>query len=238
MIAARGAVMLVAVWLALAALGATAPDVQPSALRVMVTSVVALLAPLFWPGGAATPARSALRVLAWSAAAACLAALALRILGNPVQPWVRIAEACAMLVPILLLTHVAAALLEALLRALSFDAQSAFEAASRTVALALAALGSLALWLGPVAELLSGRRAWAIDAVLSLSPLTHLAVASGNDLLRNQWFYQHSNLAALQFSYPGLAELAWAYALVGLALALLALVFRLSRRQAGDAFRT
>ena len=31
-----------------------------------------------------------------------------------------------------------------------------------------------------------------------MSPLTHLAVASGNDLLRNQWFYQHSNLASLQ----------------------------------------
>ncbi len=82
--------------------------------------------------------------------------------------------------------------------------RDAREAAGRSAAVALALLGALPLWLGPVAETLSARHDWAIDAVVGASPLTHLAVASGNDLLRNQWFYQHANLAALLFSYPGL----------------------------------
>jgi len=63
-----------------------------------------------------------------------------------------------------------------------------------------------------------------------VSPLTHLAVASGNDLLRNPWFYQHSNLAALQFSYPSLAELILSYGLAFLALALIPLASRWTRR--------
>ena len=102
--------------------------------------------------------------------------------------------------------------------------------AGRTVVIALALLGAMPLWLGPAAELLSGQHPWTIDAVIGLSPLTHLAVASGNDLLRNQWLYEHSNLAALQFSYPVLTELAWFYAMVSLMLALTALAFRRLRR--------
>ena len=110
-----------------------------------------------------------------------------------------------MLMLILLVTHAVAAGLEGRLRGQSGDAETAREMAGRAAALALALLGSLPLWLGPAAELLAGRHPWIIDAVVGMSPLTHLAVASGNDLLRNQWFYQHSNLAALQFSYPSLA---------------------------------
>ena len=102
-IAARWAMLLVAAVLILAAFGATRlPIMQPSALRVMVTAVVGLLAPLFWPGSGATPARTALRIAGWSVAAACLAAIALRILGNPAQPFARILRACAMLMLILL----------------------------------------------------------------------------------------------------------------------------------------
>ena len=92
-------------------------------------------------------------------------------------------------------------------------------------------LGSLPLWFGPAGELLAGRHPWIIDAVIGISPLTHLAVASGNDLLRNPWFYQHSNLAALQFSYPSLAELILSYASVSLALALIPLASRRLRRR-------
>ena len=110
--------------------------------------------------------------------------------------------------------------------------------AGRTAALVLALLGSLPLWLGPVAELLSARHAWVIDAIVGMSPLTHLAVASGNDLLRNEWLYQHSNLAALQFSYPGLAHLAWSYASVCSMLALVALAFLRPRLGIDDATRT
>lgn len=53
-------------------------------------------------------------------------------------------------------------------------------------------------------------------------------MASGNDLLRNAWLYQHSNLAGLQFDYPGLAGLAWFYA--ALLLGMLALTAARSDR--------
>jgi hypothetical protein len=206
----------------LATLGVMAADVQPSALRLTVTAVVGLLAPLFWPGVGATPARTAMRIGAWSAAAAGGAAILLRLLGDPVQPLPRILGACAMLMLILLLAHTLAAGLEARLRRRSGDVQPAREMAGRTVAIAVALLGALPLWLGPLSELVARRQAWAIDAAIGLSPLTHLAVASGNDLLRNQWFYQHSNLAGLQFVYPEATGLIWSYASVLLVLALIA----------------
>lgn len=226
MIATRWAMMAVAAVAILAAFGAIATDAQPSALRVAVTAVVGLLAPLFWLGRAATPARTALRIAAWSAAAAGLAAIILRIAGNPSQPVMRILPSCAMLMLILIVTHALTAALEGRLRGPSAAAESAREIAGRTAAIGLALLGSLPLWFGPAGELLAGRHAWIIDAVIGISPLTHLAVASGNDLLRNQWFYHHSNLAALQFSYPSLAELAASYAAVCLALALIPLASR------------
>ena len=220
MIAARWGMLLVTALFTLAAFGAAATDLQPSALRVLVMAVVGLLAPLFWPGIAATPARTALRVVAWSTAATGLAVIALQLLGNPAQPLSRILGSCLMLMLILLVTHTVAAGLEWRWRGRSGNAEDAREMAGRTVVISLAFLGSLPLWLGPVAELLSGRRAWIIDAAAAVSPLTHLAVASENDLLRNQWFYAHSNLATLPVSYPDRADLAWSYAALTLVLAL------------------
>ncbi|HQR12113.1 MAG TPA: hypothetical protein PLW68_12375, partial [Casimicrobiaceae bacterium] len=190
MIYARWAMLAVASLLLLAAVGAT--ELQPSALRTAVTAIIGLTAPLFWPGNAATPARTALRIAAWPAAAASLAAVILRIAGKPGQSLAPILAACGMLLLILLVTHAATAGLEWRLRNQSGDAESAREMAGRAATLALAFVGSLPLWLGTAAELLSARHPWIIDTVVGISPLTHLAVASGNDLLRNQWFYQHS----------------------------------------------
>jgi len=236
MITARWAMLAVAGVLMLAAFGAS--DLQPSALRLAVTAVIALIAPLFWPGNAATPARTALRIAAWSAAVACMAAIALRIAGNPGQPFARILAACGMLLLILLVTHAAAAAIEVRWHGQSGNAETAREMAGRTAALALALVGSLPLWVGPACELLAGRQPWIIDAAVGISPLTHLAVASGNDLLRNQWFYQHSNLAALQFSYPSPAELILSYGSVSLALAFIPLASRHRRRRIDGASPT
>jgi hypothetical protein len=191
-------------------------------LRLMATCVVALLAPLFWPGVAATRQGTALRVVAWSLASAGLAAIALGAFGGTRQSLPRIAEACAMLCLVLLVAHGASALLESAWLRNSGDAQTCREMAGRGVVLALALLGSLPFWLGPAAETLSSRHDGAIDATLGISPIVHLAIASSNDLLRNQWFYQHSNIASLQFEYPTLAGIAWSYALLLLALGLLA----------------
>jgi hypothetical protein len=229
-IAARWGLLLVATWLLLAALGATASDLPPSALRLAVTAVTAGVAPLFWPGSAATPGRTALRIAVWSAAAASLAAIVLRLIGGAAQPLPRILGSCTMLLLILLVTHTVAAALENRWRGLNGDATLAREMAGRAAALALALLGSLPLWLGPVAELLASRHGRIIDAVIGISPLTHLALASGNDLLHNPWLYRHSNLAALRFSYPDPAELAWFYASACSLLALIALATRRARR--------
>ncbi len=231
MIAARWAMLAVACVLMLAAFSATATHLQPSALRVAVTAIIGLFASLFWPGCAATPGRTALRIGAWSAAAACLAAIILWVAGDPAQPYARILAACGMLLLILLVTHAAAAGLEWRWRDRSVNAESSSEMAGRAAAFALAFVGSLPLWLGPAGELLAGRHPWLVDAAIGMSPLTHLAVASGNDLLRNPWFYQHSNLAALQFSYPGPAELILAYGSLYLVLAFIPLALRRTRRQ-------
>jgi hypothetical protein len=237
MIAVRFAALAAVTVLLLAAFGAT--GLQPSALRVAVTAVVGLLAPLFWPGAAPTLVGTALRVAGWSLAAACLAAIALRFAGDG-QPLARIFPACAMLMLILLVIHALAAGVERHSRAPA-NAERSRESAGRTAFVLLALAGSLPLWLGPAAELLARRQAWIIDAVIGVSPLTHLAVASGNDLLRNPWFYQHSNLAALQFSYPGVASLAIAYVLISVALAFVALAPLNPRRpidRAGPTFPT
>ncbi len=224
--------LLVAALSILAAFGATSTHGQASSLRVEVTAVVGVLAPLFWPGRATTSARTALRVVAWSAAAAAAAAIAIVLLAHPAQAWPRIVWACAMLMSILVLAHAAAAWLEQRWRARSDDADSARELAGRTMAVALFLFGTLPFWLGPVAELLSARYPRVIDLVVGLSPVTHLAVASGNDVLRNSWLYGHSNLASLPVSYPEHAALAWGYGSACAALALVALASRLPRRRA------
>ncbi len=206
----------------LAAFGAAAPTFQPSALRVQATAIVALLAPLFWPGVAARRGATVLRVAAWSAGAGAAAAVALWVYGHGAQPASRVLGPCLMLAALMVPAHAAAAMLEVRWQAQGQAAADAREAAGRSVAGALSLLASLPLWAGPASELLAAQQPAAVDAALALSPLTHLAVASGNDLLRNPWLYAHSNLAALPFAYPGLSSLAWFYAALCGALALLA----------------
>jgi hypothetical protein len=230
MIAMRWATLLVTASLALVAAGAMASDLSPSALRVMVTAVVGLLAPLFWPGIGSTASRTVLRMAAWTAALVCAAAILLRVFGHSSQPAMADLKVCGMLWLILMAAHAAAAAIEPRLRGRPLDDDSARAMAGVAVAVALALLGSLPLWLGPAGELLSARHVGAIDTALGLSPLIHLAVAAANDLLRNDWFYQHSSLAGLPFSYPGLAATAWAYAAAGLLLSLAALAWRPPRR--------
>lgn len=234
MTAVRGAMLFWAVLAILFVIEAGSGGLQPSAMRVAAGGIVVLLAPLFWPGCAATPVETAARVLAWTAMCCGIAVLAVVLLNGSGQSWPAMLQSCAMLAAVLFLAHAAAVPLERLRARSAVEACNARQAASRIVALSLALLGSLPLWLGPAAELLSGRHAWTIDAVLGLSPLTHLAVASGNDLLRNQWLYQHSNLSGLQFDYPGLPTLAWTYG----SLCLLAGAIALTTVRRGGAGRT
>lgn len=237
MIVARLAMLLATAALALGAAGAMAPDLSPSALRVMVAAVVGLLAPLFWPGIAPTASRTAFRMATWTTASVCAAAILLRVFGHASQPAMPDLKVCAMLWLILMAAHAAAAAIEPRLRGQTLSEDSARAMAGVTVAASLALLGSLPLWLGPAVELLSARHERAIDTALGLSPLIHLAVAATNDLLRNDWFYQHSSLAGLSFSYPGLAATAWAYVTAGLLLTLAAVAWRPLGRPAGPEAR-
>lgn len=80
------------------------------------------------------------------------------------------------------------------------------------VLVGLALLGSAPLWLGPAAE----RWPRLIDAVVAISPLTYLAVMCDYDYLRGQWFYAHSTLGSLRYSYPSGAVLSFFYLALGL----------------------
>ena len=229
MMAVRAAMLLLVALAAMFALRAFSLDLSQSSQRVVVAAAVALLAPLLWPGIAATPVATALRVLLWSAlavlAVVCTALLAPWLQGLAAPDFEPVFATGALLLALLLMLHTLVALLEGYWRSPARPPEAAREMAGRTVALLLALWAAVPLWLGPLAELLSRDYEGAVDAVIGASPLTHLAVASGNDLLRNQWLYQHSNLAALPFSYPGLAGLAWFYASASAVLALAALAW-------------
>lgn len=168
----------------------------PSAWPVLVAALAALLAPLLWPGCTPSTGGSLWRVLAWSAA--CTAAVAgVLLLAAPVSaPATRSLAVAGMLGAMLVAAHAAAALLERVCGGTPV-ARAAMAGGAVTLMLALAA--TLPLWLGPFVQLASAQHPWADDAAVAVSPLMHLAAAAGNDLPRNDWFYEHSALAALQF---------------------------------------
>src|SRR4051794_3710675 len=96
--------------LVLFALQANAADMQPSAQRVLVAAVIALICPLFWPGRAKNVRRTAITIAVWCCAASLIAGLALLLLrGGAAHAGGRIAVVCVMLLLILLVTHAVAA---------------------------------------------------------------------------------------------------------------------------------
>jgi hypothetical protein len=197
-----------------AAMGAYSPDLRATARLVLVTSVIAVLAPLFWPGRAPTELATIWRVLGWSLGATLLAAVAGLVLGGTPQ----LGTACLTLLLICISTHGAAAWAESLLARRGAHAGVARSTAAWLATALLGLAGAAPLWLGPAAELAATKRPQALAAVVAVSPLTHLAVTSGNDLLRNQWFYQHSNLSGLRFDYPRLMPILAGYAALSLVL--------------------
>jgi hypothetical protein len=223
-IAARFAGLAATALLLLAALGASDADLQPSARIVLVTAVVGLLAPLFGPGRAETARTTALRIITWSLMSTGLAAAMAVLSGLGADRLPRAAMALVVLFLAMVAVHALAATVEALLRRRSAGPEAARESAAWIATAALVTLGAAPLWLGPAAELSLADRARAVDTVVAVSPLTHLAVATGNDLLRNQWFYQHSNLAGLRFDYPRLAPVMIAYCLLAAVLLLVPVV--------------
>lgn len=207
----RFAILLAAIAGTLSVQVATGADLPPSALSLAATALAAPIALLLWPGAGPTPKATASGIVAWSAAATAAAAIAMALAGATTSSFARTWPAGAVLFAILIVAQGFVAWIERRLCPPGGNAANAREIAGRAVALMLTVLGALPLWLGPAAEWLAARHPWSIDAVIGASPLTHLAVASGNDLLRNAWLYQNANLASLRFSYPETGEIAPAY---------------------------
>lgn len=196
----RAGLLMIATLVALSASGAAFGQTHASAWRVTAAAAVLLLAPLFWPGRSHGAWR---RVAGWSLAGVAVAVVATVALG-PAGRWDAVALVALQLGALLLLAHALCAWLEAPV--------GGPVAAGAAVALLLALAGALPVWAGLAS----------LDALLAASPFTHLAVASGNDLLRNPWLYENTPLGGLPAEYPAGTTLAAAYAASLLTLAALA----------------
>lgn len=88
----------------------------------------------------------------------------------------------------------------------------------RDPVLLLAAVTAAApVWLGPFVELVQPGDG-AISGILSITPLTHFAVAAQYDYLRSVWFYRNTPFGSLPFAYPGLISIVAAYLIAVLCL--------------------
>jgi hypothetical protein len=74
------------------------------------------------------------------------------------------------------------------------------ERARQFIVIGLVALFGLPIWLGPIAEV-AGNPMFLTNLIVALSPLSALAVALDLDILRTNWFYQHSMLGSLRYEY-------------------------------------
>jgi hypothetical protein len=84
--------------------------------------------------------------------------------------------------------------------------------AKRIVVCALGVLGVAPLWGAPAAATAPSGFS---SLLLSLSPITHLAVLVERDYLRTQWFYTHSQLGSLELGYPSPTLVIAAYLAMG-----------------------
>lgn len=199
---ARCALLTLAVALWLLVLGAARADMPSATLATLSGASTLLLAPLLAPP-TATGRRAVVRLLAWSGLVVVAAVVFPLLRGQlPGLPWF------GLLGPMALAVHAAVALASRL-------APAHAGAAGPALSCALAAAGALPLWAGPLAELVTTRWPAALDSVVGASPLVQIAVAAGNDLVRNDWFYAHSALSGLSFDYPHPGLAALAYAIVG-----------------------
>lgn len=195
-----------------------------SAAALIVVSVPVLLAPLFWPRDVVSLRRLPV-CLGSPIVTAALLAVAWQLAKGRAIPLAALVPACVTSLMILLVAYLCVIVAAGVLARFGANARTAREWAvwTMTSILWLAAAGPL--WLGPVADLGARIDAAIPSTLLACSPLAHLAVASGYDLLRSQWFYGHTSLGALQVEYPRLTTLLIAYAGAGVVLALLAIPF-------------
>lgn len=71
-------------------------------------------------------------------------------------------------------------------------------------------MASAPLWLGPAVER-SIPGFPGVNTVIAVTPISYLAMATDYDYLHSSWFYRHTPLGSLRYSYPDEALLAIAY---------------------------
>jgi hypothetical protein len=207
-------------------IGARAGGLTATGSTFTAIAVSTLLAPLFWPRKAATLRQLLGCVITPIIAGTLLAgAFAAARIGS--MPMGSLAPVLAVALGILVVAYLCMAAVEGAMRQLGADEGSAREASVWCVVAILWLSSAAPLWLGPIADLGARGEPGLPSAVLAASPLVHLAIAGGYDLLRSQWFYGHSSLGALQVEYPRVATLLACYAAAGAVLALLAIPLRI-----------
>jgi hypothetical protein len=196
-----------------------ASPMSSAAATFVAATVPAMLAPLFWLREGHARDRL-LQAAAGPVLAMAIVALGLRIAADATVAPGSLALAGLVMVAMLTAAHQAAALIEDTLRRLGAGDSPARDWSHWTVTAVLWLAAAAPLWLGPLADLFAGARPRLPTLVLGSSPLAHLAVAAGYDILRGQWFYAHSSLGGLQVDYPRLSLLLAAYVAASIVLAL------------------
>jgi len=201
-----------------------ADGTAPGATRLLaVVALPALLSPLLGRPGTTRLATLPAHALAWALGTFLLAAAVWLTAGGwpPSRSIVPLLFALGLVITARLAAIVAAAAL----RNSSMADAAADEWARWLAASTLWLLAATPLWLGPLADLQAREGTAAAEAIVAASPLVHLGLAAGQDVLRTQWFYANSSLGSLQFDYPSLTSVALGYACAAAVLALLAVGF-------------
>jgi len=203
------------------ALGIARPDTPPATRLLLAVATPVLLLPLFSNEAARTSKAFAAGTAGWVCSTLLLGVVA--ILYGARTATAQLAPLLMVALGIVVVTRLAASATSRLLQIAGLDEPAAREWARWLAATTLWLLAIAPLWLGPLAALGAESGLERSSAIVAASPLVHLGVAAGQDLLRTQWWYAHTSFGSLQFDYPSLAAIARAY--VATALALTALNF-------------
>jgi hypothetical protein len=215
--------LAIAAGLATLAIGIADGTASGATRLLAVVALPAFLSPLLGGPQAARLTALPAHVLAWALGTFLLAAAVWLSAGGwpPSDTAVPLLFAFGLVVTARLALVVAAEVL----RTLGAAYDTADEWARWLVAATLWLLAAAPLWLGPLADLQARDGTAAAEAIVAASPLVHLGLAAGQDVLRTQWFYANSSLGSLQFDYPSLTSVALGYAFTAAVLGLFAVGF-------------
>ena len=162
--------------------------VNPSATLITVATCITGIAALLSPTDGSRPGAA----LLWAAMAASGFLVLLLMPDVHAAPGLGFRLAGGVLVLVLLITS-----LHSLIRSHT----SSRTVSSMWLVLLIGLFFAAPLYLGPVAELASGRRI-IVDSIIFASPISYFSAIADYDYLRSDWFYRHTPFGGLRFSYP------------------------------------